>query len=81
VEIWVKDNGAGMTPEVLSKIFDPFFTTKEPGEGTGLGLAISSLILEQFGARLTVESELGKGTTCTITFPLKEEPYIKDQAA
>lgn len=81
IEIWVKDNGAGMTPEVLAKIFDPFFTTKEPGEGTGLGLAISSLILEQFGARLTVESELGKGTTCTITFPLKEEPYIKDQAA
>lgn len=81
VEIWVKDNGTGMTPEVLAKIFDPFFTTKEPGEGTGLGLAISSLILEHFGARLTVESELGKGTTCTITFPLQGEPYIENQAA
>ena len=70
VELWLRDTGTGMAPDVLARILDPFYTTKEPGKGTGLGLSISSRILEQFGARLLIESQPGKGTTCVITFPL-----------
>lgn len=73
LELWLRNTGAGMTSEVLARILDPFYTTKEPGQGTGLGLSISSRILEQFGARLLIESEPGQGTACTITFPLEAE--------
>lgn len=68
VELWVKDKGVGISADNLKRIFDPFFTTKDPGEGTGLGLAVSAQILEQLGARLRIESAVGKGTTATVTF-------------
>ncbi len=69
VAIRVRDTGIGIPPGNLPLVFDPFFTTKEPGRGTGLGLAIARPIVESFGGRLLVESEVGKGTTFTVLLP------------
>ncbi|MGA2333984.1 MAG: ATP-binding protein [Terriglobales bacterium] len=69
VEIQVRDDGAGIAPDVLSHIFEPFMTTKESGRGVGLGLAISRGIVERHKGRIGVESLLGRGTTFTITLP------------
>jgi len=69
VIIAVKDSGEGIAPENIEKIFDPFFTTKEPGRGTGLGLAISARLVESFGGRIEVASEIGRGTTFTLRLP------------
>jgi len=71
VTVEVADNGKGIPPEILPKIFDPFFTTKEIGKGTGLGLSISFKIIEQHGGRITVASEVGKGTKFTVWLPQK----------
>jgi two-component system NtrC family sensor kinase len=73
VDIDVQDTGPGILPQHLEKIFDPFFTTKETGHGVGLGLAISYGIAEEHSGKLTVESELGKGTTFTVSLPLTDE--------
>jgi signal transduction histidine kinase len=70
VQIQVADNGTGIPPEIRDRIFDPFFTTKPQGEGTGLGLSISHGIVSDHGGRLEVESEVGVGTTFTVTLPL-----------
>jgi two-component system NtrC family sensor kinase len=69
VEILVRDDGAGIAPDVLKHIFEPFLTTKERGHGVGLGLAISRGIVERHNGRIEVHSELGKGTTFTISLP------------
>jgi len=69
VEIVITDTGCGIPEENLNRIFDPFFTTKEVGKGTGLGLSVSFGIVEKHGGSIKVESEVGKGTTFTITLP------------
>jgi two-component system NtrC family sensor kinase len=70
VEINVQDTGQGISEENMEKIFDPFFTTKETGHGVGLGLAISYGIVKEHNGNISVESEVGKGTTFTVSFPL-----------
>jgi two-component system, NtrC family, sensor kinase len=69
VLIEVKDTGHGISPEHLPQIFEPFFTTKEVGRGTGLGLAVCYGILTEHGGSLDVQSNVGAGTTFTITLP------------
>ena len=69
--ISVADNGKGIAPENLSKVFDPFFTTKPVGEGTGLGLSISFQIAQAHGGTLSVQSQVGHGTTFTLRMPVK----------
>jgi two-component system NtrC family sensor kinase len=68
-EICVRDDGTGIAPEILSQMFEPFLTTKETGKGVGLGLAVSKSIVERHGGTIAVESELGKGTSFTVTLP------------
>jgi two-component system NtrC family sensor kinase len=73
LKVDVKDTGTGIAKEDLPKVFDPFFTTKEPGMGTGLGLAVSYAIVEEHQGKITVESEVGKGTVLSVYLPLKGE--------
>ena len=70
VEIRVRDNGVGMTPEVKAKLFTPFFTTKPTGEGTGLGLSISyDIVTQQHGGTIEVDSKPGAFTEFTVRLP------------
>jgi two-component system NtrC family sensor kinase len=71
LEVAIGDTGEGIPPDVLEKITDPFFTTKEVGEGTGLGLWISDSIVNAHGGTLTWQTELGVGSTFTVTLPLR----------
>lgn len=73
VHLIVRDNGRGMSPEVLERIFEPFFTTKAPGRGTGLGLALVQKIISRTGGHVKVSSEEGVGTTFRIYFPRSKE--------
>ncbi len=68
VVVSITDTGSGMGPEVRSRIFDPFFTTKGK-TGMGLGLAVSFGIIRRHEGSITVESEVGKGTTFRISLP------------
>jgi len=67
--IEIKDDGKGMSTEILNKIFDPFYTTKDVGEGTGLGLSISYSIIQNHNGTLTARSKVNKGTTFSIKIP------------
>jgi two-component system NtrC family sensor kinase len=69
--IEVRDDGSGIPPEILPHIFEPFLTTKETGKSVGLGLAVSQNIIEGHRGRVDVHSEVGKGTTFTVTLPLE----------
>jgi signal transduction histidine kinase len=70
VEIRIRDNGTGISPEVKEKMFNPFFTTKPTGEGTGLGLSMThDIIVKQHGGRIDVETRLGEFTEFIITLP------------
>ncbi|HEU4389031.1 MAG TPA: ATP-binding protein [Blastocatellia bacterium] len=70
VVIKFRDAGPGIPSETLNKIFDPFFTTKAVGEGTGLGLSIVHGIIERHNGQITVESEMGVGTTFSVVLPI-----------
>jgi signal transduction histidine kinase/DNA-binding response OmpR family regulator len=65
----ISDTGAGIKPEDVPNLFTPFFTTKPPGIGTGLGLPICQRIIAQMGGTISVESEVGKGTTFRVVLP------------
>jgi len=72
VSIAVRDDGCGMSEEVLQHLFEPFYTRRRDGQGTGLGLSITYRIIEEHGGRIEPFSEgPGKGSTFTITLPLK----------
>jgi two-component system NtrC family sensor kinase len=73
INVLIKDTGTGISEEHLPNIFDPFFTTKEVGEGTGLGLSVSYGIIKRHGGQITVTSRVDKGTTFTITLPVREK--------
>jgi two-component system NtrC family sensor kinase len=70
IHIIISDTGCGISKENINKIFDPFFTTKDIGHGTGLGLAISYGIIKAHKGTITVDSEVGKGTTFTVRIPV-----------
>lgn len=65
------DTGVGIEKEHLERVFQAFFTTKQEGSGTGLGLSICQKIISQHEGKLRVESEIGAGTTFTITLPVR----------
>jgi two-component system NtrC family sensor kinase len=73
VQVVVRDDGSGIPAEILPRIFEPFLTTKETGRGVGLGLAISQSILDRHNGNIEVQSELGRGTTFTVTLPWNAE--------
>ena len=70
VSLTIRDTGAGIAPNILPRIFDPFYTTKGVGEGTGMGLAAVHGIVSSHGGVVKVDSQLERGTTFTIYFPL-----------
>ena len=65
----VSDTGHGISPDVIDRILEPFFTTKDRSEGTGMGLAVVHGIIKSYGGTITIESELGKGTTFNVFLP------------
>jgi PAS domain S-box-containing protein len=71
VAISVSDTGQGIPPEIRERIFEPFFTTKATSEGTGLGLSVSLGIVQGHGGRITVESQVGQGSTFTVWLPIE----------
>lgn len=71
VKVTIRDDGAGIAEENLSRIFDPFFTTKPVGTGTGLGLSISYGIIEKHGGRIRVTSTVHQGSELTVELPVQ----------
>jgi signal transduction histidine kinase len=69
VSFSVRDEGEGMTPEVLERVFEPFFTTKPVGQGTGLGLSMLYSFVHQSGGSVDIRSEVGRGTDVSILLP------------
>ncbi len=76
----VIDNGSGIAPEDLDRIFEPFFSTRTSSGGTGLGLSITYGLVQELGGTLKVQSQVGEGSTFTITLPL-EMPQTKGDAS
>jgi signal transduction histidine kinase len=78
VEITIRDNGAGIPPEVREKMFNPFFTTKPAGEGTGLGLSIShDIIVKQHAGSIEVETQPEEFTELKIVLPRIATSLVK----
>jgi two-component system, NtrC family, sensor kinase len=73
VLVTVVDDGCGIPEPDLKRIFEPFFSTKAKKGGTGLGLSLTQNFVREMGGTMTVASKVGKGTTFTITLPLKME--------
>ena len=67
VDVRIEDDGPGMAPDLVKKLGSPFFTTR--AQGTGLGLFLARRLIESAGGTLVIESELGRGTACTVRLP------------
>jgi len=81
LKVTVKDNGQGIAPDVIDRIFDPYFTTKEIGKGTGMGLSVVHGIAKSHDGVITVESELGKGISVSIFFPVVEKKAVTNKGS
>src|SRR5206468_605348 len=81
VEVKIRDNGAGIPPDVLPRIWDPFFTTKDVGEGTGLGLSIVHELVERHGGTIECHTTVGAGTTFTVKLPRQIPVTAKARSA
>ena len=81
VKLCVSDPGTGMPPEVASRAFEPFFTTKDVSKGSGLGLPQVYGFAQQSGGRVTIESQVGTGTTVTILLPRSLRPPVASRVA
>ena len=71
VDIWIQDEGEGITPEDLDHIFEPFYTTKDTGQGTGLGLSITEGIIQEHGGWIDVESQVDQGSCFSVYLPME----------
>jgi two-component system NtrC family sensor kinase len=78
VRVSVADTGVGIAPDQIERVFVPFHTTKEVGKGTGLGLSVSCGIIQSYGGKILVESEVGVGSTFIVVIPV--EPTGPEQA-
>nr|MBF0223526.1 response regulator [Desulfobulbaceae bacterium] len=78
IVLTVSDTGSGIGPDVIEKIFDPYFTTKEIGKGSGMGLAIIHGIMKEYGGAITVDSQLGKGSTFHVYIPVIQKDAIPE---
>lgn len=79
LELSVADTGCGIEPKMLDRIFEPYFTTKEKSRGTGMGLAMVHGIISRQGGRITVESQVGAGTTFRVFLPISTEKTMLEQ--
>ncbi|NNG00812.1 MAG: response regulator [Desulfobacteraceae bacterium] len=73
VRLTVQDNGSGIDPSHIDRIFDPYYTTKEVGKGSGMGLAVVGGIIKSHDGMITVDSQVGEGTTIQVFFPMVGE--------
>lgn len=73
IEVRVRDNGTGISPDIMDKIFNPFFTTKPAGKGTGLGLSLSNDVVRQHGGSIAPDSELGDFTEMAVSIPIRDD--------
>jgi two-component system, cell cycle sensor histidine kinase and response regulator CckA len=69
VIVEVRDNGVGIAPELRQRVFEPFFTTKDVGKGLGLGLSVAHAVVASLGGELSLESEVGRGSTFRVRLP------------
>jgi two-component system NtrC family sensor kinase len=70
IVVAIKDDGPGLSDDILRNVFDPFFTTKEPGKGTGLGLWVSHNIITKMDGSIHVKNNFDKGAVVTVEIPI-----------